>query len=425
MKKITFFIVTLILFYGLIEFLSLMAFWAIKKQPFSFQKLILERQKVCETIEARPDSLENFPDFCNYEIIHPYLGFVCRPDQKNISQFGFSGNQSALFTKSKNQVVIGVFGGSVAEVFTETEKEFLKANFKKIPAFSGGEISFVNLALGGYKQPQQLLALNYFLVLGGHFDIIINIDGFNEVALPSVENLPKGTAPFYPRAWFFRISKLDQNYRHKKLKNLLENLSHLQNYRKTPSAIMLNPLFKYSVTLNLLWKIEDQRIFQKISRINLKLLDWEIKNKTDYQKTGPKYSCLNDKALYQDLASLWKRSSLEMNNICKANGIKYFHFLQPNQYVRGSKIMPPEEQKIALNKDQPYRIAVEKGYPYLIKEGQELKEMDVNFWDLTKIFINNREILYSDDACHFNKKGNDVMAQVIFEKIKPFLLSPN
>lgn len=114
-----------------------------------------------------------------------------------------------------------------------------------------------------------------------------------------------------------------------------------------------------------------------------------------------------------------------MNNICKANGIKYFHFLQPNQYVRGSKIMPPEEQKIALNKDQPYRIAVEKGYPYLIKEGQELKEMDVNFWDLTKIFINNREILYSDDACHFNKKGNDVMAQVIFEKIKPFLLSPN
>src|SRR4030095_13628597 len=40
----------------------------------------------------------------------------------------------------------------------------------------------------GYKQPQQLLVLSYFLSIGQTFDLVLNIDGFNEVALGSLNN---------------------------------------------------------------------------------------------------------------------------------------------------------------------------------------------------------------------------------------------
>ena len=40
----------------------------------------------------------------------------------------------------------------------------------------------------GYKQPQQLLVPTYFLSIGQVFDLVVNIDGFNEVALSSVNH---------------------------------------------------------------------------------------------------------------------------------------------------------------------------------------------------------------------------------------------
>jgi hypothetical protein len=62
----------------------------------------------------------------------------------------------------------------------------------------------VKAAIGGYKQPQQLMALNYFTALGGEFDVLVNVDGFNEVALPPLENIPQ-TNPFCPRQWHLRM----------------------------------------------------------------------------------------------------------------------------------------------------------------------------------------------------------------------------
>ncbi len=42
------------------------------------------------------------------------------------------------------------------------------------------------------------MALNYFLSLGAHFDIVINIDEFNEVALPPGETFGEKRIPVLP-----------------------------------------------------------------------------------------------------------------------------------------------------------------------------------------------------------------------------------
>ena len=53
---------------------------------------------------------------------------------------------------------------------------------------------FVNLALFGYKQPQQLTTLAYLMSIGGQFDLVLNIDGFNEVAASTSWRTPATTS---------------------------------------------------------------------------------------------------------------------------------------------------------------------------------------------------------------------------------------
>ena len=48
---------------------------------------------------------------------------------------------------------------------------------------SGRKIDIVRLALPGQKQPQQLMTLAWVQSLGAEFDIVVNLDGYNEAVL--------------------------------------------------------------------------------------------------------------------------------------------------------------------------------------------------------------------------------------------------
>ena len=74
--------------------------------------------------------------------------------------------------------------------------------------FPNNRFKVYNAAIPGGKQPQQLFLLNYLLLLGYEFDIVINIDGYNEVVFPLAENLPNGLWPHYPRRHDRRIFKM-------------------------------------------------------------------------------------------------------------------------------------------------------------------------------------------------------------------------
>ena len=99
----------------------------------------------------------------------------------------------------------------------------------------------------------------------------------------------------------------------------------------------------------------------------------------------------------------------------------YFHFLQPNQYVPGSKIFSEEERKIALPEFHSYQNSAKNGYPYLITGGKDLRDQGINFTDLTRMFASNDQVLYEDGCCHFNHLGSELiakeMARVIKEKL--------
>ena len=107
--------------------------------------------------------------------------------------------------KHKDKLIVGVTGGSVAFFLSMKGRDALVKELQKHSKFAKKKIEIVRIALGGFKQPQQLMTLNYLLSIGSEFDIVINIDGFNEAALPLSDNVPRNIFPFYPRNWFEQI----------------------------------------------------------------------------------------------------------------------------------------------------------------------------------------------------------------------------
>ena len=170
-----------------------------------------------------------------------------------ITDFRLKNRLAPTAASNHQKIVIGIFGGSFAIGTSHLARSVLLEQIKRIPRFRDKECVVHTIALPGYKQPQQLIALSYFLSLGAHFDIVINLDGFNEVALPASENIPKQVFPFFPRAWFGRVHTL----RRPELLAMIGQLALLQEKRKSWALIGSRIPFLYHVLSNVLWEYYD------------------------------------------------------------------------------------------------------------------------------------------------------------------------
>ncbi|MDM8541059.1 hypothetical protein QUF90_08215 [Desulfococcaceae bacterium HSG9] len=357
------------------------------------------------------------------EVLHPYLGFVYDNNRKDVSTHGFFDrrvikNPNAPVTpKTDDNYIIGILGGSFAYGLSVSSSDgYIEQKLKEIPELYDKKIIIHTIAFGGWKQPQQLLALNYFITLGAHFDVIVNIDGFNEIVLPPAENVPKGVYPFYPRLHWFRTGKLKDETMLALMGTIALNKKKQMEYARIFSK---KPLC-FSVLANLVWRYCDIYFAKKKYLAEKRLADYKIKKNAQlgYESTGPSFHYDTNQDLYKDLARVWSTASLQMAQLCKENNIDYFHFLQPNQYVIGSKPMMPEEIKIAWIDGHAYKTGVEQGYPELVERGEWLLNKKVDFHDLTMIFSNNTEVLYYDMCCHLNEKGYNLIIDKIMNVIQ-------
>lgn len=360
------------------------------------------------------------------ETLHPYLGFTLDPDRETedltrahkgvpISDWGFLDTASPIRKRRPDTLVVGIFGGSVAFWLSALSVETLAARLHEVPEFAGREISIVRVALGGYKQPQQLLAFTYLLSLGAEFDVVINLDGFNEIVLAPADNLSSDTFPLYPRFWRQRI---EPSPTHQSLV-LMGSLATLRGHRVQRAEFMGRPPLRWSMTANLLWLLSDERLQSEMASLQAELAQ-AASGQTDrepYRTRGPERSYDTRKDMYQDLASAWSAASLQMHRLAVSNGTRYWHFLQPNQYVRGSKPIGKAERKVAINLQSPYVKHVEGGYGYLRRSGRELPDSGVHYHDLTQVFADESQPLYSDDCCHLNQIGSDILADAVGEWI--------
>ena len=418
-RKAFFVAVLVLVAYALSEIASLGVYAGLRKKWFSFAEYGAERAAIEAAID-RSQTREfgaipaGIPPGTVYEVLHPYLGFVQDPTRTPVySELGFPDADVRLYRKDPKRVVIGIFGGSFADGLARTTKDVFVERLRKSPRFAGKEVLVLTVCMGGYKQPQQLLALAWLLSLGAHFDVIVNLDGFNEVVLPAVDNMPKGVSPFYPRNWSVRMGSFDAT-----MLAFARQHADLVDERKGWAHAFSSAPLRWSVVANLAWKYRDRVLDNRIREVNVAALAYRpAERAATYSARGPAFSYADDGALYDDLTRLWKDASLQMQALASANGIAYLHFLQPNQYVAGSKPMGAEERKAAWNETHPYRKSVDLGYPKLVAKGKELRQQGVAFFDLTGILAGHQEPLYVDTCCHLEKPGYDIVAARIADEI--------
>lgn len=395
--------------YLLAEVCSYFAYWALDGKPFQFKRV-----KVAPT--AQPwKAMDHAGQETGLYVLHPFLGVVYNPDwtgklpyEATISEYGYADTGTPIHKRAPDKVIVGIVGGSVASIFHNKGTATLARELQRDSRFRGKKIEFVNLAVGGFKQPQQVISLNYALMMGGEFDVLLNIDGFNEVAFYPPDNLKVGLFPMYPRGWHFMATTFPDPF----ARHTAGEIAYLERTRQDWEKTFRQRPLRWSITAKLIWKFRDKALAADMARCKVELDNHRTAD-LPYHARGPRHHLANETEMYNELVTIWKRGSITLEALCRGKGITYYHFLQPNQYVPGAKPIGPEERKVAWLEETPLRTAARAGYPLLKKAGKELAAQGINFHDLSMIFANHKEPLYVDTCCHFADAGNEILAQAI------------
>ena len=199
--------------------------------------------------------------------------------------------------------------------------------------------------------------INDILSRGGDVDVLISLDGFNEIALPEARgNLSNGISPFYPQHWRELVetklspAQVDWQVRARFILDL----------RVCLASIFAKPILRHSITANFIWRVADVRLtglaeaYRKWAEEKTPI-DPASKLSNDQRAfLGPVVEYDTRRDLYMDIARNWGRSSVLLNNIMATLDGLYFHFLQPNQYVAGSKYLGEREKRICYPPKQSF-----------------------------------------------------------------------
>ncbi len=371
------------------------------------------------------------------ERLHPFFGYVLKPNMPinlefstrifSINNLGFPADYDYPFIRQNpNQVIIGVFGGSVASNFSmyEIENQVLAKTLKeKIPELANKEIIILPFALGGYKQPQQLLILNYMLSLGQEFDFVINIDGFNEVALSNL-NYQENIALSMPSIQhLLPLRDVASNNlgvdELSAIAKIVENREELRQRQET--------LQKSKLASTYLFRVVSTQAAAKNYQENL----MEFEKIRGQKQQNPQQDfilrienareAVDVDTAFNRMAELWANSSRLMKESLENQNSLYFHFIQPNQYYPTGRSFSEDERKIAIVDNHPYEVGVQKGYPVLLQTVEKLKTENIPIFNATQIFDDVNEIVYIDSCCHYNKAGNQVFATYIADSVVEFI----
>ncbi len=413
-KDLLFWIVLLLMVYGAVELIVLLAYRPLAGSSFS---AVQEQADVVapDRRAGREAAGLGFQD--PNMALHPYLGYVFRPKTDAdegfsipVSEDGFLDERSLLRRRDGTKFLVGLVGGSVSGQMGTFHGEHLRRALSRHPDLRDRELEFVWLGMPGYHQPQQLIQLGWLLAQGGELDLLINLDGFNEIAVPAALNAPQGAHPLFPMNW----SMVALDSPDPEVRRLMGSIEFLEEERRRSAAEFRDSFFSWSPIAGLLWKRGDRRLEESIAERAWKLQAMPV-DEVPFFVAGPARDHLPTGELVPACVDVWLRCSRQLQALCDANGIQYLHCLQPNQYDPGSKPLSATERETAWDAEGPYRPVVEAGYPLLREAGERLQGEGVAFHDLSDAFTSARETLYVDSCCHFNGEGNRILAEAIGE----------
>lgn len=360
------------------------------------------------------------------ERFHPFFGFIQNPSPDfrpgfKINNYGFISPYDYPFKKfKKNQFVIGIFGGSVASDFSifQIQNKILPEYLKQVPGLQDKEFVILSFATGGYKQPQQLLILNYFLALGQELDLVVNIDGFNEVALSNLNNKNQINLAMPSIQHISPLTSLANNSL--SIEAMQATIRIKEN--KTRINEGLESLQHCSLAAcDALTSVYVQNLVNNYRKDVIAFEKERSKKQQDEEGSvifiNKNKSILEDSAAFEQMAWNWAKSSIFMHKILSASNVPYFQVLQPNQYYQTKRVFGEAEKRIAFNKETPYAKAVELGYPAILGKFPNLQKNNINILNGVKVFDKTKDTVYVDSCCHYNQAGEVIFSNYVGSSI--------
>lgn len=335
---------------------------------------------------------------------HPYFGYVMTQQDTAANNHGFNDPEPFPYKKkSPNEFVISVLGGSVALGWAgwiqNLGKEYFVAELKKkVPALAKRDIVILDMSMGGYKQPQQLYIASYFL---DSVDLFINLEGHNE--LNSYTNQPVFPIEF-PIGAYLYFWQSRQSVEASRWLKLVSGINSFFINSGNASAALRNSALYFSAT---------KAVFRWATNSSIAVAE-ETKKAMEKELSAPGRAFYSEEAKGKDriaaAVEAWERFVLQEHRLVGAAAGKVIFFLQPNQYMPGSKKFSEWEQKNVITSDF---LRKAKEYELLPAAVKRMKAKGANIHDLTMVFTDEPDTVYADSCCHLNEKGNRIMSAEI------------
>jgi hypothetical protein len=340
--------------------------------------------------------------------IHPFFGYTFRRGAGGANNHGFFSNVGDFpYRKGPRELVIGMLGGSVALQSCGNQRTLTEPLERELARKGYERVTLLCLAVGGWRQPQSFIALAYFLPM---IDVAIVLDGFNEVIQTSEGVLRSYPAAFPWSAVYAPLARgagsADETLR---LAGLVE--ANREAARAT-RLIDRSPL-RHSMVAHLAWRVYVRRYEARVARLRA-AGDAAVADEWGAVEPVRTDRDLAEKqARYLDFYVDTIRYSAR---IAELAGKPFFHFVQPNQYLRGAKPLS-EEERVRFVANRGWFDIVTPAYERLSAASRALRREGIESWFLGPLFAARAETVYSDDCCHFNEHGialiNAVMAEAI------------
>lgn len=347
---------------------------------------------------------EPFANVKDAYVLHPYYGFEAKGSLEEDAQWTA---RFAAGVPAETWVLL-VLGGSVAGAVGNGLVDLVATDAR----LAGREALVVNLGRGANRQPQQLVRCLFMLGCGVVPDAIVNIDGFNESAFGNA-NAEKGVHPLYPYWPRWGHLALSQELDPEGLRLAADVLLRRDLADEYGRALIESPLLASAVLGPL-----RQKRFAALAR------DWVAAQEryTDHLAgevenefaRGPVFPG-DERAAMEAVVDTWFNCSVALQGFCDKNGIEYLHILQPTLYDEGSKVLTEDELERGKH-SKGYRSGVLLGYPLMRARGPDLQAAGVHFLDLSMLFEDVAETIYTD-YCHFNDLGTDMACRRVLDAL--------
>jgi hypothetical protein len=352
--------------------------------------------------EAESAPADEDPEY----LLHAYFGFDVGGSDATVT------HDAETFAKpaAAQRIDVLLLGGSVAAGFAKDARRDLEQKLEALAPWSAGRpVRVLGAARGGFRQPQQLHLLEYLLSLGYRPDIVVELDGFNEVAL-GLQNARAGVHPIMPS-----VSHWTHLANTAPLGPLaLDAIAWMRNARNDAERLFHRADRAGYFHSAIAARFVQARLDESYARYAeaAQLYDEQRRSGARSYCIGPEFD-VSDESAVEISARLWFESSLSMDAICRLWGIRYLHFLQPTLHDEGSK--PTTELELSKGAEpKEWALGARLGYPRLRARGAELVARGVEFADLSRTFADVKTDLYYD-ICHFAPAGNRMLVDRVVE----------